>query len=135
MVYLTRREHFNAAHRLYNPLWDDEQNDAVFGKCANKNYHGHNYNLFITVKGEPDPNTGIIVNLKDLSKLVQSVITDKIDHKNMNIEVDFLKGIMPSTENVAKAIFNELKPHITGCELHSVRLFETENNFAEYFGN
>jgi len=134
MVYLTRREHFNAAHRLYHPHWSDEQNEAVFGKCANKNYHGHNYNLFVTVKGEPDPNTGIIVNLKDLSKLIQSVITDKLDHKNLNIEVDFLKGIMPSTENIVKAIFNELKPHLKGCELHSIRLFETENNFAEYFG-
>jgi len=135
MVYLTRKEHFNAAHRLYHPHWSDEQNEEVFGKCANKNYHGHNYNLFVTVKGEPDLNTGIIVNLKDLSKIIQSVITDKLDHKNMNIEVDFLKGIMPSTENVAKVIFEQLKPHIKGCELHSVRLFETENNFAEYFGD
>ena len=135
MVYLTRKEHFNAAHRLYHPHWSDEQNEEVFGKCANKNYHGHNYNLFVTVKGEPDLNTGIIVNLKELSKIIQSVVTDKLDHKNLNIEVDFLKGIMPSTENVAKAIFNELKPHIKDCELHSVRLFETENNFAEYFGN
>jgi len=135
MVYLTRKEHFNAAHRLYHPHWSDEQNEEVFGKCANKNFHGHNYNLFVTVKGEPDLNTGIIVNLKELSKIIQSVVTDKLDHKNLNIEVDFLKGIMPSTENVAKAIFNELKPHIKDCELHSVRLFETENNFAEYFGN
>ena len=135
MVYLTRKEHFNAAHRLYHPHWSDEQNEEVFGKCANKNYHGHNYNLFVTVKGEPDPNTGIIVNLKELSTMIQSVITDKLDHKNLNLEVDFLKGIMPSTENVARAIFNQLKPHIKGCELYSIRLFETENNFAEYFGN
>ena len=135
MIYLTRKEHFNAAHRLYNPEWSDEQNEAVFGKCANKNYHGHNYNLFVTIKGEPDSKTGIIVNLKDLSRLIQSVITNKLDHKNLNIEVDFLNGIMPSTENLAKAIFAELRPHIKGCELHSVRVFETENNFAEYFGN
>lgn len=135
MVYLTRKEHFNAAHRLYNPKWSDEQNEEVFGKCANKNYHGHNYNLYVTVKGEPDPDTGIIVNLKDLSQIIQSRITDQLDHKNLNIEVEFLKGIMPSTENLARAIFIELKKYLVGCELHSVKLFETENNFAEYFGD
>lgn len=135
MVYLTRKEHFNAAHRLYNPKWSDEQNEEVFGKCANKNYHGHNYNLYVTVKGEPDPDTGIIVNLKDLSQIIQSRITDQLDHKNLNIEVEFLKGIMPSTENLVRAILIELKKYLAGCELHSVKLFETENNFAEYFGD
>ena len=134
MVFLTRKEHFNAAHRLYNPGWSDEQNEEVFGKCSNKNYHGHNYNLFVTVKGEPDPSTGIIVNLKELSILIKSVILDKLDHKNLNLEVAFLKKMIPSTENLAKAIFDELRPHITNCELHSVRLYETENNYAEYFG-
>jgi 6-pyruvoyltetrahydropterin/6-carboxytetrahydropterin synthase len=134
MVYLTRKEHFNAAHRLYNPRWTDEQNQAIFGRCANKNYHGHNYNLYVTVKGEPDPDTGIIVNLKELSLLIQSAITEPLDHKNLNVEVDFLQGIMPSTENVAKAIFERLQPLIRGAALHSVRLYETENNFAEYFG-
>ena len=134
MVYLTRKEHFNAAHRLYNPKWSDEQNEAVFGKCAGKNFHGHNYNLFVTVKGEPDADTGIIVNLKDLSKLINAKVIDKLDHKNLNIEVDFLNGIVPSTENLVKAIWKELKQHISGCELHSIKLFETENNYAEYFG-
>lgn len=106
MVYLTRKEHFNAAHRLYNPKWSDEQNEEVFGKCANKNYHGHNYNLYVTVKGEPDPDTGIIVNLKDLSHIIQSRITDQLDHKNLNIEVEFLKGIMPSTGESRQASFS-----------------------------
>ena len=135
MVYLTRKEHFNAAHRLYNPKWSDEQNDQVFGKCANKNYHGHNYNLFVTVKGEPDADTGIIVNLKELSQIIKTKILDKLDHKNLNIEVDFLRGIIPSTENMVKAIWKELQPYLTGCDLHCIKLFETENNFAEYFGD
>ena len=134
MVYLTRKEHFNAAHRLFNPKWSDEKNEEIFGKCANKHFHGHNYNLFVTVKGETDPDTGIIVNLKELSQLINSRIIDKLDHKNLNVEVDFLKGIIPSTENLVKAIWAELEPHITGCELHSIKLFETENNYAEYFG-
>lgn len=134
MVYITRKEHFNAAHRLFNPEWSDEKNEAVFGKCSNKHFHGHNYNLFVTVKGNPDTDTGIIVNLKELSQLINSRIIDKLDHKNLNLEVDFLRGIMPSTENVVKAIWEELKPHITGCKLHSIKLFETENNYAEYFG-
>ncbi|HYV91051.1 MAG TPA: 6-carboxytetrahydropterin synthase [Chitinophagales bacterium] len=134
MVYLTRKEHFNAAHRLYNPKLSDEQNEIVFGKCANKNFHGHNYNLYVTVKGEADADTGIIVNLKELSKIINTNILEKLDHKNLNLEVDFLKGIIPSTENLVKAIWEELKPRISGCELHSIKLFETENNYAEYFG-
>src|SRR6476646_6557644 len=132
MIYLTRKEHFNAAHRLFNPKWSDEKNEATFGKCANKHFHGHNYNLFVTVKGKTDPDTGIIVNLKELSQLINSKIIDKLDHKNLNLEVDFLSGIIPSTENMVKAIWRELKPHIAGCELHSIKLFETENNYAEY---
>src|SRR5262245_47021418 len=115
MVYLCRKEHFNAAHRLFNPSWSDEENEAVFGKCANKNYHGHNYNLYVTVKGEPDPDTGLIVNAKQLSTIIKKEICDKLDHKNLNVEVEFLKGIIPSTENLAKVIFRKLKPHISGC--------------------
>ncbi len=135
MVYLTRKEHFNAAHRLYNPKWSDEENETVFGKCANKHFHGHNYNLFVTVKGVPDADTGLIVNLKELSIIIKSKVVDQLDHKNLNLEVELLKGKIPSTENLAIAIWNELKPHINGCTLHSVKLFETENNFAEYFGD
>ncbi len=134
MLYLTRKEHFNAAHRLFNARWNDEENEAVFGKCSNKNFHGHNYNLFVTVKGEANPETGLIVNAKNLSALIKAVILDKVDHKNLNLEVAFLNGIIPSTENLAKAIWNQLNPHITECELHCVRLFETENIYAEYYG-
>ncbi|MCY7409179.1 MAG: 6-carboxytetrahydropterin synthase [Chitinophagales bacterium] len=134
MVHLTRKEHFNAAHRLYNPKWSDGENETVFGKCANKHFHGHNYNLYVTVKGEPDADTGLIVNLKELSIIIKSKVIDQLDHKNLNLEVDLLRGKIPSTENLAIAIWNELKPHIKGCTLHSIKLFETENNFAEYFG-
>ena len=134
MLYLTRKEHFNAAHRLFNPRWSEEKNDAIFGKCANKYFHGHNYDLFVTVKGKPDQDTGLIVNAKDLSAVIRKVVVDKLDHKNLNLEVDFLKDLMPSTENVARAIWLELEPHIAGCQLHCVRLFETESIFAEYYG-
>ncbi len=136
MIYITRREHFNAAHKLYNPKWSKEQNDEVFGKCANENWHGHNYNLYVTVKGDVNPDTGYSVNLKELSVIIRTYITDKIDHRNLNLDVDFMKGLMPSTENVAIAIWNELKPHLDklGSQLHSIKLFETENNYVEYFG-
>ena len=137
MIYITRREHFNAAHKLFNPKWSEEQNIEVFGKCANPNWHGHNYNLFVTVKGEVNPDTGYSVNLKELSTLIRVNITDKLDHRNLNLDVDIMKGLMPSTENVAIAIWNELIQHVNamkGCELHSIKLYETENNFVEYFG-
>lgn len=136
MIYITRKEHFNAAHKLHNPNWSDEKNLDVFGKCANPNWHGHNYNLFVTVKGNINPDTGYSANLKDISALIRKHVTDKIDHKNLNLDVDFMKGIMPSTENVAIAIWNQLKPHIDalGGQLHCVKLYETENNYVEYFG-
>jgi 6-pyruvoyltetrahydropterin/6-carboxytetrahydropterin synthase len=136
MIYITRREHFNAAHKLFNPAWDEEKNAEVFGKCANPNWHGHNYNLFVTVKGKVNPDTGYSVNLKDLSSIIRIYITDKLDHKNLNLDVDFLKGLMPSTENVAIAIWKQLTPHIKAlnCKLHSIKLYETENNYVEYFG-
>jgi 6-pyruvoyltetrahydropterin/6-carboxytetrahydropterin synthase len=136
MIYITRREHFNAAHKLYNPAWNEEKNAEVFGKCANPNWHGHNYNLFVTVKGKVNPDTGYSVNLKDLSSIIRIYITDKLDHKNLNLDVDFLKGLMPSTENVAIAIWKQLTPHIEAlnCKLHSIKLYETENNYVEYFG-
>ncbi|HEY0029654.1 MAG TPA: 6-carboxytetrahydropterin synthase [Bacteroidia bacterium] len=136
MIYITRREHFNAAHKLHNPNWTEEQNNEVFGKCANPNWHGHNYNLFVTVKGEVNPDTGYSVNLKDLSVIIRNYVTEKLDHKNLNMDVDFLKGLMPSTENVAIAIWKELEPHVNelNCKLHCIKLFETENNYVEYFG-
>jgi 6-pyruvoyltetrahydropterin/6-carboxytetrahydropterin synthase len=134
MLYITRKEHFNAAHQLYNKQWSDEKNSLVFGKCANKNWHGHNYDLLVTVKGEPDPETGFIMNVKELSEIISERILDKLDHKNLNLDVDFLKDMMPSTENLCKAIWQQLEPYITNCTLHSVRIYETENIYAEYFG-
>ena len=134
MFYLTRREHFNAAHKLFNKNWSDEKNLEVFGGCANPNWHGHNYVLFVTVKGEVNPETGYVVNMKDISTLIRTNILDKVDHKNLNLDVDFLKDIVPSAENFAKAIWDELKPHIKDCELHCVKLQETENIYVEYFG-
>ncbi len=136
MIYITRRERFNAAHKLFREEWSEEKNKEVFGKCANPNWHGHNYELYITVKGKVNPKTGYFVNLKDLSALLKTLIIDKLDHKNMNLDVDFLKGLMTSTECVSMAIWNELENPLKniGATLHSVRLHETENNFVEYFG-
>ncbi len=134
MVYLTRREHFNAAHRLFNPDWSEEKNNAVFGKCANKNWHGHNYQLFVTVKGEPDPATGFIMDAKILSDILHQEIIARFDHKNLNADVPFFSGMQPSTENFCMVIWRLIEPKITGCVLHSVKLIETENIYAEYFG-
>lgn len=136
IVYVTRRERFNAAHKLANPLWDDETNKKIFGKCSNPNWHGHNYDLFVTVKGEPQPETGFCIDLKYLSDIIEERVTDKLDHKNLNIDVDFMQGILTSTENLAIAIWEQLEAEIAekGCTLHSVKLYETENNFVEYFG-
>ena len=135
MIYLTRRETFNAAHRLYNEHWSEEDNDTVFGKCANRNWHGHNYALFVTVKGEPNPETGFIINVKELSKLIKEKVVDRLDHTNLNLDVDFIpKNIHPTTENLVRLIWHQLEPHIVGCELHSIKLYETENIYAEYFG-
>jgi 6-pyruvoyltetrahydropterin/6-carboxytetrahydropterin synthase len=114
--------------------WTEEKNLEVFGKCSNKNWHGHNFTLYVTVKGIPDPETGFIVNLKHLSTIIKKYAVDKLDHKNMNLDVDFLQGIMPSIENVSVAIWKQLEPHIEGCQLHCVKLIETENNFVEYYG-
>jgi len=136
LVYITRRERFNAAHKLWNEEWSEEKNMEVFGKCANQNWHGHNYDLFITLKGQPHPDTGCVMDLKDLSKILKKLVIDKLDHRNLNLDVPFMRGKMSSTENLAVAIWGEIQHEIEshGCQLHSVRLHETENNFAEYFG-
>jgi 6-pyruvoyltetrahydropterin/6-carboxytetrahydropterin synthase len=136
MIYITRKERFNAAHKLFRPEWSDEKNREVFGKCSNPNWHGHNYELFVTVKGEINPETGFVIDLKFLSHLIRDRITEKLDHRNINLEVDFMQGRMASTEVLAAAIWDELDNPIReqGCALHSVKLFETENNFVEYFG-
>lgn len=136
MIYITRKEHFNAAHRLYRPDWDDKKNYEVFGKCSNPNWHGHNYTLYVTVKGEINPETGFLVNLKDLSSAIRTQVVEKLDHKNLNLEVDFLKGKLMSTENIAIAIWKQLEHPVKtmGAELHRIKLYETENNYTEYFG-
>lgn len=135
-MYLTRRERFNAAHRLFREDWDDKKNFEVFGKCSNPNWHGHNYVLYVTVKGEINPETGFVINIKTLSEIIKRRIIDKIDHKNLNLEVDFLKGKIVSTENMALAFWEELETPVRkmGAQLHSVKIVETENNFVEYFG-
>ncbi len=136
MIYLIRKEHFNAAHRLYREEWANKKNEEMFGKCSNPNWHGHNYNLIITVKGVPNKETGFLIDMKFLSNLVHSHVIEKVDHKNMNIDVDFMKGIIPTTENIAVAIWEQLFPHIKelGVELHCIRLEETEKNTVEYYG-
>jgi len=138
MIYITRREHFNAAHRMYREEWSEEKNAEVFGKCANPNWHGHNYNLFVTVKGEISHATGYLIDLKDLKVIINDYVIEKLDHKNLNKDVDFMQGKMASTELLCIEIFNQLKGPIEkheGVFLHSIRLFETENNSAEYFGD
>jgi 6-pyruvoyltetrahydropterin/6-carboxytetrahydropterin synthase len=135
MVYLTRQEHFNAAHKLYNPDWSNEQNNAVFGVCANENWHGHNYDLYVTVKGNPDPETGFVYDVKKLSQLIKSQAVDKLDHKNLNLDVDFMAGKLCSTENLAIAIWEQLAPHLpSSVELHCIKLYETPRIYVEYFG-
>jgi len=136
MVYLTRVEHFNAAHKLVNKNWDDAHNKEVFGKCANENWHGHNYELHVTIKGVPDPETGFIFNAKHLGDLIKEVIVEKVDHRNLNLDVDFMKGKFTSAENFAMGIWHELKPHIEngGVQLHAVKLVETPKIYVEYFG-
>lgn len=136
MIYITRRERFNAAHKLYRKEWSDEQNLEIFGKCSNPNWHGHNYELYVTVKGEINPETGFVIDLKELKRIITVYVTDVLDHKNINLDVNFMKGKMASTEVLAVAIFDVLEPHVQkeGAILHSIKLYETENNFVEYFG-
>jgi 6-pyruvoyltetrahydropterin/6-carboxytetrahydropterin synthase len=136
MIYITRRERFNAAHKLFREEWSQERNLEVFGKCSNPNWHGHNYELYITVKGEPDQLTGFVIDLKVLSRIIREKVTDKLDHRNINLDVDFMKGKIASTETLAVAIWDQVETPVreAGAFLHSVKLFETENNFVEYFG-
>ncbi len=137
MIFVTRKERFNAAHRLFRPEWTDKKNLEVFGKCSNPNWHGHNYELFVTVKGNNNPETGFVMDLKNLSTIIRTLVTDKLDHKNINLDVDFMKDKIPSTEVLAVAIWEQIASPVNklGCELHCVKLFETENNFVEYYGN
>lgn len=135
-VYVTRRERFNAAHKMWNHEWSDEKNMEVYGKCANPNWHGHNYELFVTVKGTVNPSTGYLADLKDISSLIKKLVIDKLDHKNLNLDVPFLKDRLCSTENLCISIWEQLENQLNllGCKLHAIKLYETENNFVEYFG-
>lgn len=138
MLYISRKEHFNAAHKLYNPAWTKEKNVEVFGPCANENWHGHNFDLIVTVAGTPDPETGFVVDLKKLSILIREEVIDKIDHKNLNTDVDFMQGKLASCETLIIEIWNILAPAVPRItnygKLHSLRLYETPRNYVEYFG-
>jgi len=138
MVYVIRKEHFNAAHRLFNPAWTEEKNQEVFGPCANNNWHGHNFELIVTVKGKPDPDTGFSYDLKQLGDLIKSEIIDKVDHKNLNLDVDFMEGKLASCEILVMEFWKILAPKIlassASATLHKIHLIETNKNSVEYFG-
>jgi len=134
MVYVTRREHFSAAHRLFNPAFTDKQNEEVFGQCNNPSGHGHNYVIEVTIAGEPDPQTGMVIDLKKLGDIIKAEIISHVDHKHLNYDVHFLKGIIPTAENLAKVFWNILASKIVEGKLRSVKVFESDQNFAEYRG-
>lgn len=134
-VSVFRKEHFNAAHRLHNPAWDEAKNDAVFGKCNNPNYHGHNYELVVKLTGVPDPVTGYVIDLKLLSDLINEKVLERFDHKNLNKDVAEFKDVNPTAENIAIAIYNLLRPEIDEKLKMKIRLYETERNFVEYPGS
>jgi 6-pyruvoyltetrahydropterin/6-carboxytetrahydropterin synthase len=138
MIYVSRKEHFNAAHKLYNPAWSKEKNTEVFGPCANENWHGHNFELIVTVAGQPDPDTGFVVDLKKLSTLIGKEVTEKLDHKNLNLDVDFMRDKLASCETLIIEIWKILAPQIAHIskfgKLHSIRLYETPRNYVDYFG-
>jgi len=136
MIYVTRKESFCAAHRLFIEDLSLEENFNIFGKCSNFNWHGHNYVLYVTVKGDVDSKTGFLINLKNLSVLIKTTIVNELDHSNLNLDVPFLKNIIPTSENLTIAIWDRLCPLILnlGIRLHSIKIIETENNIVEYFG-
>ena len=135
MVYITRIEHFNAAHKLYNPKWTKEENQVVFGKCANENWHGHNFELHVTLAGSPNPETGFVFDVKKLSIIIKEHVTEKLDHKNLNVEVDFMANKICSIENLVIGIWNQLSPQLpTEVKLHALKLYETPRIYVEYFG-
>lgn len=136
MVYITRIEHFNAAHKLYNPSWSREKNEEVFGKCANENWHGHNFELHVTLKGDPDEGTGFVFDAKKLSMIINEHVTEKLDHKNLNVDVPFMSGKICSVENLVIEIWALLVPQLPATvQLHSLKLFETPRIYVEYYGN
>ena len=134
MVYLTRKAHFSASHRLFNPAWSDARNQEIFGKCNNPNGHGHNYEVEVTVTGSPPEDTGMVIDLKKLADIIEAELIDRVDHKHLNHDVDFLKGIIPTAENMAIAFWGVLEPKIHEGTLYSIRVYESANNFVEYRG-
>jgi len=134
MIFVTRREVFSASHRLFNPSFSDEENEQLFGKCNNLNGHGHNYVLEVIVAGEIDPNTGYVIDLKVLKEIIKKNVISKVDHKNLNLDVDFLKGKIPTAENIAIGIWDQLEDKLPAGKLYSIKLYETENNYVEYKG-
>jgi 6-pyruvoyltetrahydropterin/6-carboxytetrahydropterin synthase len=134
MIYVTRREVFSASHRLFNPALSDERNTALFGKCNNPNGHGHNYTLEVIVAGEINPETGYLIDLKLLKEIILENVIEKVDHKNLNVDVDFLKDKIPTAENIAVGIWDQLADKIPAGKLFAVKLYETENNYVEYKG-
>jgi 6-pyruvoyltetrahydropterin/6-carboxytetrahydropterin synthase len=138
MIYVSRKEHFNAAHKLHNPNWSLEKNAEVFGPCANENWHGHNFELIVTVRGRPHPDTGFVVDMKKLSNVIEEKILDKVDHKNLNVDVDFMQGKMPSCEILVEEFWKILAPEIhkmaPQAALYAIRLYETPKNYVEFFG-
>ena len=136
MIYITRKESFSAAHKLSRPDWTEAKNNEVFGKCANPNWHGHNYTLWVTVKCDVNPETGFVVNLSEVSEIIKKYILEKVDHRNLNTDVDFMLGKLSSTDVLAIEFWKQIVKQINslGCELHSVNIQETEKNFVEYFG-
>ena len=135
MLFLTKIVDFSSSHRLYNPNWSDEKNFEVYNKCSNKNGHGHNYKLEVTIKGEPDQEKGFIIDLKEMKNIINEEIVDKVDHQNLNLDVDFLKGTIPTVENLVVVFWNVLDNKFPNAELHRIRIYETDTSFVDYYGN
>lgn len=133
-VTVSRKAHFNAAHRLYRKDWSDEKNQQIFGKCSNPNFHGHNYELIVSVTGEIDKETGYVIDIKILKNLIKSEVEEAFDHKNLNVEVEAFKNLNPTAENIVVVIYNKLKPHLKSNHKLEVTLFETPRNFVKYSG-
>ncbi|ERM84353.1 6-pyruvoyl tetrahydrobiopterin synthase [Rhodonellum psychrophilum GCM71 = DSM 17998] len=134
-VTVFRKEHFNAAHRLNNPFWSDEKNENIFGKCNNKNFHGHNYELIVQIRGSVDPETGYLIDLKILSDIIKEHVLNRFDHKNLNLDTDEFQNLNPTAENIAVVIWNILRKQLEDKYDLTIRLYETERNFVEYDGN
>ena len=133
-VTVSRKAHFNAAHRLYVKSWDEKKNESVFGKCSNEYYHGHNYELIVNVTGNVDPVTGMVMDLKNLKDLIKAEVEDAFDHKNLNIQVPEFEDLIPSAENIAIVIYNKLFPHLDKEKTLEIILYETPRNFVKYSG-